>query len=190
MSQVARHHRYTLADYLSVEEVSAVKHEFLDGEIYAMAGGSILHAALSAAVSGGFLQQLENHCRVLSSDLRVRVLATGLVTYPDVTLVCGPIETDPANQETITNPTVVVEVLSPSTIDYDLGDKFDHYKRIPALTSVGFIWQDRQQIEVRARQPHGTWTSTIAQTGQHARLPGLSATLDVDRIYRQAGAPA
>lgn len=190
MSRPARHHRYTFADYLSVEKISTVKHEFLDSEIYAMAGGSILHAALSAAVSGSFLQQLETRSRVLSSDLRVRVVATGLVTYPDVTLVCGPIETDPVNRETVTNPTVVVEVLSPSTFDYDLGDKFDHYKQIPALTSVVFVWQDRAQIEVRARQPDGTWTSSVALGGQHAHLPFLSASLDVDRIYRQAGGPA
>src|SRR3970040_481974 len=96
MSAPVRHHHYSFADYLAVEEMSAVKHEFLDGNIYAMAGGSPLHAALSVSVAAALLSSLRGRpCRVFSSDLRVRVAATGLATYPDVTVVCTELRHDP-----------------------------------------------------------------------------------------------
>ena len=101
MSAPAGLHHYTYADYLALEAASNVKHEFLAGEIYGMAGGTPEHAALSVAVSGALLAQLRGSpCRVYSSDLRVRVLATGLATYPDVTVVCGEAERDPENSTT------------------------------------------------------------------------------------------
>ena len=106
---VARH-RHTL------EETSNVKHEYFGGEIYAMAGGTPEHAALAAACSAALLEQLRGGpCRVYSSDLRVRVLSTGLAAYPDVTVVCGATERDPESSSTVTNPRLVVEVLSDGT---------------------------------------------------------------------------
>src|SRR4051812_20568072 len=125
-----RHHRYSFADYLAVEEMGSVKHEFLDGNIYAMAGGAPLHAALAAAVATALSNALRGGpCRVFSSDLRIRVLATGLASYPDVTVVCGALRTDPESADTVTNPMVVVEVLRDSTMDYDLGEKLEHYRK-------------------------------------------------------------
>src|SRR5438128_717933 len=121
MAVPVRLHHHSFRDYLAVEEVSTVKHEYLDGEIYAMAGGSVLHAALSAAMVAALHAQIRGRCRVYSSDLRIRVRATGLATYPDVSVVCGPVKTDPESDDTVVNPTAVVEVLSPGTIDYDLG---------------------------------------------------------------------
>jgi Uma2 family endonuclease len=117
-------HHHSFKDYLAVEQISTVRHEYLAGEIYAMAGGSVLHAALSASVLTSLHGQRGGRCRVYSSDLRIRVLATGLASYPDVAVVCGPAETDPESADTVVNPTAVVEVLSPGTIDYDLGEKF------------------------------------------------------------------
>ena len=187
MSVSARHHRYSFQDYLAIEEVSTVRHEFLDGEIYAMAGGSVLHAALSAAVLAALHHQLAGRCRSYSSDLRVRVLATGLASYPDVTVVCGTPETDPENVETVVNPTVLVEVLSPATIDYDLGEKFEHYQRIPSLDAVVYVWQDRRQIEVRARR-EGAWTSVAAGAGNAVVIEGIACRVDVDACYADAGA--
>jgi Uma2 family endonuclease len=146
-----RLHHYSFKDYLLVEEMNPVRHEYLDGEIYAMAGGSMLHAALAGAVLGSLDAQLAGRCRVFTSHLRIRALATGFAGYPDVTVVCGDATTDPENKETVTNPTVVIEVLSPATIDYDLSEKFEQYRRIPSLRAVVYMWQDRKQIEVRAR---------------------------------------
>src|SRR5579859_1220544 len=134
------HHHYSFADYLRVEEMSTVKHEFLDGEIYAMAGGTPLHAALAVAVSGALLERLRGgSCRVFSSDLRIRVEATGLTTYPDVSVVCGPLEHDPASADTVVNPTILVEVLSGSTMEYDLGEKFEHYRQLLSLKAVVYV---------------------------------------------------
>jgi Uma2 family endonuclease len=190
MTVPVRLHHYSFQDYLSVEEMSAVKHEFLDGEIYAMAGGSILHAALSASVLSALHVQLRGRCRVYSSDLRIRVKATGLATYPDVSIVCGDAESDPESPETVVNPTAVVEVLSPSTTDYDRGEKFEHYKAVPSLKTVVYVWQDRRQIEIRARAPEGAWQPRLFGAGQHARLDALDCDLDVDAIYVDAGATA
>ena len=187
MSVSVRHHRHSFQDYLAIEEVSTVRHEFLDGEIYAMAGGSVLHAALSAAVLAALHHQLEGRCRTYSSDLRVRVLATGLASYPDVTVVCGPPETDPENAETVVNPTVLVEVLSPATIDYDLGEKFEHYQRIPSLAAVVYVWQDRRQIEVRARRDGG-WTSVVAGAASVAVIECIACRIEVDALFADAGA--
>ena len=181
-------HHYSFEDYLAVEEMNPVRHEFLDGEIYAMAGGTILHAALAVAVSSALHRQLAGRCRVFSSDLRIRSLATGLACYPDVTVVCGNVETDPESKETVANPMVVVEVLSPATIDYDLGEKFEHYRRIPSLTAVVYVWQDRRQIEIRARGTADDWRVAVAGSGSVTRLESLGCTLDVDTLYADAGA--
>src|SRR5436190_23914995 len=111
MGAPAHLHGYTFAEYLDLEGASNVKHEFLAGEIYAMAGGTPRHAALTLAVGGALLTQLRGGpCRAFSSDLRVRVRATGLATYPDVAIVCGPLETDPDSDAIVTNPAVLVEV--------------------------------------------------------------------------------
>jgi len=189
MSAPVRHHRHSFQDYLAVEEVSTVRHEFLDGEIYAMAGGSVLHAALSAAVLASLHRQLAGRCRVYSSDLRIRVRSTGLASYPDVTVVCGAAQTDPENADTVVNPTVVVEVLSPGTMDYDLGEKFEHYRRIPSLAAVIYLWQDRRQIEVRERR-QDEWKVTLVAGGSTAALDAIACRLEVDALYADAGAGA
>jgi Uma2 family endonuclease len=182
-------HRYSFQDYLAVEEVSTVKHEFLNGEIYAMAGGSVLHAALSAALIASLHAQLRGRCRVYSSDLRIRVLATGLASYADAAVVCGPVETDPANSDAVTNPTTLVEVLSPSTIDYDLGEKFHHYERVPSVRAVIYVWQDVRQIELRERTASDGWRVQKFGQEQQAPIECLDCRIDVDTLYAEAGGP-
>jgi Uma2 family endonuclease len=188
MGVPSRLHHHSFQDYLAVEEISTVRHEFLAGEIYAMAGGSVLHAALSAAVLASLHAQLAGRCRVYSSDLRIRVRSTGLASYPDVTIVCGTVETDPESAGTVVNPTAVVEVLSPGTIDYDLGEKFEHYRQIPSLKAVVYLWQDRRQIEIRERMTEGAWRpGRLAGTGETATIEGLGCGLGVDALYADAG---
>jgi Uma2 family endonuclease len=177
-------HRYTFADYLTLEESSNTKHEFLNGEIYAMAGGTPEHAALSVAVSSALLAQLRGGpCRVYSSDLRVRVLATGLATYPDVTAVCGELERDAASAATIVNPRVVVEALSNGTEAYDRGEKLEHYLRVPSLAAIVFVSHRAPAIEVRERGPDGSWERRESGLGRPAEIRGLSVGLVVDEIY-------
>lgn len=114
---VAARQRFDFADYVRLEEIAAVKHEFLDGVVWAMAGGPPEHARIQVNLSTLIAQQLSSRpCAVFSSDLRVRVQASGLGTYPDLTVVCGKLELDPedARRQTVVNPSLVAEVLSPS----------------------------------------------------------------------------
>jgi Uma2 family endonuclease len=190
MSVALRLHRYSFKDYLAVEEVSAVKHEFLDGEIYAMAGGSVSHAGLSAAMVVALHAGLGGRCKVYSSDLRIRVAATGLASYPDVTVVCGPIETDPESKDTVVNPTAVVEVLSPSTIDYDLGEKLEHYRKIPSLRAVVHVWQDQRRLQIHDRADDGGWRAATFTGRDAADIPALGCRLDLAAIYADVDLPA
>jgi len=177
-------HRYTFAEYLALEASSTVRHEFLAGEIYAMAGGTPQHAALAVSVSAALLTQLRGGpCRVHSSDLRVRALATGLTTYPDVTVVCGPYETDPQDKNTIVNPRVVVEITSDSTVDYDRADKLESYQRIPSLQAVVLVSHREHLLEVFERQSGSTWRRTEARRGESLVIAALGATLAVDDVY-------
>lgn len=108
--------RHSFREYVRVEQGSTIKHEFLDGEIFAMAGRTPEHAAIAANVIAALHRQLiGTGCRVYSSDLRVRVRATGLTTYPDISVVCGERETDPEDPNTVVNPTLIIEVLSPNS---------------------------------------------------------------------------
>ena len=177
-------HRYTYYEYLSVEDGANVRHEFLDGEIYAMAAGTPEHAATCVNVGTSLNVQLRGKGgRVHSSDLRIRVLETGLATYPDVTVVCGRAEIDPENRLTITNPKVVVEVLSPGTAAYDRGEKLAHYKRIPSLREVVLVAQDERLIEVWRRDESGAWTRHEARSGS-ITLVSIACTLEVNEVYR------
>ena len=181
-------HHHSFEDYLAIEQTSAIRHEFLDGGIYAMASGSAVHAALAGAVLTALGKQLAGRCRTFTSDLRVRVTATGLATYPDVTIVRDTLETEGAHRDTATNPAAVFEVLSPATMDYDLGEKFEHYRQIPSLSAVVYLWQDRRQVEVRQRAAGGAWQTRTAGAGASLPLESLGCLLDVDAIYARAGA--
>jgi Uma2 family endonuclease len=190
MSRPAEHVRYGFDEYLAVEEVSNVKHEFLDGHIYAMAGGTPDHAALAASVIGYLFAQLQGSpCRVYDSDLRVRVPSTGLATYPDVTVVCGARETDPEDANTVVNPTVLVEVLSPRTHAYDRGEKFEHYRQIGSLMEYVLVSYGERQIEVVRRSPAGGWDHHVARAGGQAELASIGCELDVDVVYASAADP-
>jgi Uma2 family endonuclease len=177
--------RHSFAEYLALEEISAVKHEFLDGHVWAMAGGSPDHAAIAVNISSLLREQLRGQpCRMFCSDLRVRVLATGLGTYPDVTVVCGPLETDPADLRgnTVTNPRVVVEVLSGSTEEYDRGEKLAHYKRIDSLAEIVLVAHDTRRLEVW-RRDGDVWSLELARNDESAELRSLRCKLPLADVY-------
>jgi Uma2 family endonuclease len=183
----APHHRFTFAEYVAVDEDSRVKLEFFDGQVWAMAGGSPDHAAIAANIVTLLGVQLaRKKCRVYTSDLRVRVTATGLATYPDITVVCGRLNLDPEDptQHTATNPRVLVEVLSPSTEDYDRGEKLAHYQRIESMEEVVFVAHDRREVEIVRRAADGSWSRQRAREGETARLLSIDCDLVVDDVYR------
>lgn len=183
----ASHHRFTFDDYLRVEHDSGIKHEFLSGQVWAMSGGSPSHAAIAAKIGALLTVALEGKpCRTFSADLRIRVEESGLATYPDVSVVCGSLELDPEDSKghTVTNPRVIVEVLSPSTEDYDRGEKLGHYKTIPSLEEVVLVAHDRREIEVVRREPDGSWSRHVARDGEDATLASLGCVLPIVDVYR------
>jgi len=176
--------RFSFREYLRVDAESSVKHEFLDGMILAMAGGSPDHAALAMAVGASLNRQLEGRkCRVYSADLRVRVVATGFAGYPDVTVVCDKLERDPDDANTATNPALVVEILSPSTEEYDRGEKLRQYQQTASLSHIVLVAYDAKRIEVWSRG-EGAWNVATAGSGERALLDGIGCALDVDDVYR------
>ncbi|MGH9202383.1 MAG: Uma2 family endonuclease, partial [Vicinamibacterales bacterium] len=109
--------------------------------------------------------------------------------YPDVTIVCGPWQRDLDDANAVTNPTLIVEVLSQSTEDYDRGDKFEHYKTLPTLSEYVLVSHRERSIEVFARDREGTWTCSTSRAGEVARLASIGARLDVDELYEAATEP-
>ncbi|MBI4956032.1 MAG: Uma2 family endonuclease [Myxococcales bacterium] len=187
MAQAAHNVRYEYREYLAHERASNVKHEYLEGRIYAMAGGSPEHARIAASLSRLLGNRTAGRrCAVYSSDLRVRVLATGLATYPDVTVVCGRFEADPADPNTVVNPSLLVEVLSPSTEEYDRGEKLDHYRRIPSLQECVLVAHDARAVDVWRRGPDDSWTVERAVEGERVAIATLGCELEVADIYRDA----
>jgi len=191
---VARGHavHHTFREYLAHEETSNTRHEYLDGQIYAMAGGTPEHSALIASVTTHLSNQVRGGtCRVHMSDLRVRVLETGLATYPDVAVICGAWQRDPDDERTILNPMVIVEVLSPSTEAYDRGEKLEHYKRIPSLRACLLVAADRCEIELWSRgEATESWKRALVLTGQVVEIEALAAKLEVDSVYADASEPS
>jgi Uma2 family endonuclease len=188
MSHRAPGEHMSYAKYLAQEATSDVRHEFLGGEVFAMAGGTPEHAALAAAVLMELGTVLRGkRCRVYTSGLRVRVLATDLTTelstYPDVTVVCDQVETRPDDPDAVVNPVVLVEVLSDSTEAYDRGAKAAHYRRIPSLREYVLVSQHEPLIEVYRRNERGHWELVESRSGMQVELASLGVSLDVDVIY-------
>jgi Uma2 family endonuclease len=181
---------YSFAEYVRLEDGSTVKHEYLEGHIYAMAGGTPDHAALAAEISATIVAAIRGgRCRAHSSDLRIRVRETGLATYPDVSVVCGPRELDPEDRNTVTNPTLLVEVTSKSTDGYDRGKKFEHYRQIPSLREYVLVSHAERAIEVRRREANGDWSTTVSRAGECADLKSIDGVVDVDALYDAAAEP-
>jgi Uma2 family endonuclease len=188
MSEPRRLHRYTYADYVALEMISADKHEFLDGEIYAMAGGSEEHSALAAETVralGNTLGDLP--CRVHTSDLRIYVEEVGLATFPDCSVICGPLQQhEPSPAATAVNPTILVEVTSDSSEDYDTGLKREYYRTIPTLREYVIVSHRERRIVVDTRGNEGTWTTRTASRGEQISVASLETELIVDEIYRHS----
>ena len=155
MTSLARQ-RLTPAEYLAIERAADYKSEFFADEMFAMAGAAPAHVLITSNVTRELGTQLKGRsCRVYPSDLRVKVSETGLYTYPDVVIVCGEQQFDDEHRDTLLNPTLIVEVLSPSTEAYDRGEKFDHYSQLESLQEYVMIAQDRPRVERYVRAVPG-----------------------------------
>ena len=172
-------------EYLERERAAETRHEYIEGQIVAMAGGTAKHSLIAANVGGALRELLRNtSCRVFNSDLRVSVRRGILTTYPDVTVVCGPLEFVDNREDTISNPTLIVEVLSPSTKEFDRGEKSRLYRMLPSLQEYLLIEQSTVEIEHYRRLPNGHWDiEPVSDPSAVIRLEALACNLPVSEIY-------
>jgi Uma2 family endonuclease len=180
-------HRMTEGEYLAIERAAEYKSEFWDGEMYAMAGAALRHGAIGLNIGAQLNAQFRGRrCHAYMNDVRVRVADSGMYTYPDVVALCGePLVLD-AHEDTLLNPQLLVEVLSPSTERYDRNEKLWRYRQLESLTDILFVAQDRFLVERWSRDtavPH-VWTHTeYFQPTDRIRLVSLNAELALSDIY-------
>ncbi len=200
MSAAAQNTRYSILDYLTRERSALEKHEYRDGEILLMAGGTVSHSLTIANVNRALGNLLTGKpCNVFDSNLRVRVPRGILYTYPDVTVICGKPQIDPNDPflETVTNPTVIVEVLSPSTEGYDRGEKFNRFRKLDSLDEYVLVSLTTPRVENFGRQPsepaesndgashERIWLFTsIAGLAAHVKFRSLDIAVPLAEIYR------
>ena len=177
----------TPEEYLAFEREADIKHEYYAGEIFAFAGASRQHNLIVANAIRDLGNEMKDRpCEVYPSDMRVRVSPTGLYTYPDVTVVCGEARFNDEHKDILLNPTVIVEVLSPSTKDYDRGGKFEHYRKLESLQEYLVIAQDRVHVEQHVRQAEGQWLlSETDRVEDTIELPSIACRLSVADLYEK-----
>jgi Uma2 family endonuclease len=197
MSLPQRKTELTPEAYLAIERQAEYKSEYFNGEMFAMAGASPHHVLIVTNVPSELRWQLKRRpCTVYSTDLRVKVSTTGLYTYPDVTVVCGQPQFDDEHQDTLLNPTLIVEVLSQSTKDYDRGEKFEQYRTLESLKEYILIAQNRCHVEQFVRQPDNRWLlSESNQLEDIIELSSIGCHLALTEAYdkvewRATSAPA
>ncbi len=172
-------------EYLAFERASQEKHEYADGEVFAMAGGTGEHSAVAANI----IREIGNalfgqRCRVNTSDMRIRIPANGRYVYPDASVVCARPEYTDEKRDTLVNPRVVIEVLSESSEAYDRGDKFAQYQTIPSLAQYVIAAQSKPRIEVFTRQENdGGWLLRTYGPGDRVMLSSAGCAIDLDRVY-------
>jgi len=176
----------TAEEYLEIERKAEFKSEFYRGEMFAMSGGSRKHSRLSVRLNAFFEQHFEGRaCENYNSDIRVLVEETGLYTYPDLSVVCGAPKFADAQVDTLTNPTLLVEVLSPSTEEYDRGTKVKLYRAIPSLRECLLVSQDAPEVELYRLEMEDVWKIVVAK-GPNAsvELKSIDYTLRLWDLYR------
>lgn len=168
--------------YLTFDRSSEEKHELWDGEVYAMTGASVAHNLIVRNLIRHLGNELDGSaCQPLPSDLRVRIPQRGYV-YPDVTIVCGPLQTE-GESDILLNPRTIIEVLSPSTANFDRGAKFDGYRSMASVEEVLFVRQDARHVEHRTRQPDGSWVLRNYRDDDAFPFVPLPRPLPLARIY-------
>lgn len=182
---------YTVEEYLALEREAQEKHEYHAGRIYAMSRGSTSHATIIANLGGLLYAALRGRpCRSFTDALMIRVDATGLHTYPDASALCGEPRFAADETGVLLNPSVLVEVLSPSTEGYDRGRKFAHYQRLPSLREYVLVAQDEMRIERYVRGTGDEWVLTVAEgPDASVALPSVVCTLALRDVYEHVVMP-
>jgi len=176
--------KFSEADYLAIERAAEVKSEFYDGEMFAMAGGSRKHSLIACNLISALTNRLSGRpCVVFNSDLRLKIEATGLYTYPDVSVVCGPVKSVLGTNDTLTNPVLLAEVLSDSTEGYDRGKEAEQYRQIPSLRTYLLVGQKEQHVELYARESNQWVLREVSGLESAIEIPALEITLALSEIY-------
>lgn len=184
MSSVAVQSHLTPAEYLALERKATTKSEYFDGQIYAMSGASRAHNLIVANLLSALHPQLSKRdCEVYANDMRVKVDVTGLYTYPDVLVVCDEPRFEDASLDTLLNPNVLVEVLSPSTEAYDRGEKFSHYRHLESLQEYVLVAQNCIRVEHYLRQEEQWLLTEFSEFVDLFRLPSINCELSTRAIY-------
>lgn len=178
----ARQLRYSYEDYLRALERSELKLEYSAGLIYAMAGGTPTHAELSAAAITVLRLALRGRCSVMTSDAKVRVETSDFAAFPDAIVVCGERQLSRVDGNAVTNPSLLVEVTSRSTEDYDRGEKLSQYQRLPSLDAVLFVSHRERRVTVVERVVDG-WKTTELRDGQEVVVSALGVRFAVAELY-------
>jgi Uma2 family endonuclease len=181
------HRRYTPAEYLSLERTSDIRHDYVDGQIVAMSGGSIWHAIICDNLLVKLTARLNGTgCKPFSASLRVKIQATGNYTYPDLSIVCGERQMEDGRNDTLLNPRVLFEVLSPSTEMHDRGWKFKNYQLIPSFEEFVLVYQDEPRVERFVRQGDVGWLMThVSGLDQKVRIESVGCELSLAEIYAE-----
>jgi len=174
---------YDYAEYLASLDASVLKLEYCRGVIYAMAGGTRAHAQLSASAIVALAGALPESCRVATSDLKVRIEELDISAFPDASVTRGELRSSPTDANAIVNPSLLVEVTSKSTEDYDRGEKLNSYKRIESLRSVLIVSHRERRVTVVERGEGANWTEREVSGGQQVTLPLLGTSFPVDAVY-------
>ncbi len=183
--------KLTAEEYLAIDRAAEYKSEFFDGEIVAMSGGSLRHSRLQVNLAASMHNALRgSSCQAFSADLRVRV-APRIYTYPDLTIVCGEPKLADDRQDILLNPTIIFEVLSPSTERYDRGIKAEYYRGIESLRDYIVVAQDRIHVEQYTRADDHLWTlrdhDALAST---LRIDSIGTSIPLAAIYERIEFPA
>ena len=178
---------FSESEYLYMERASSIKHEFYQGRIYAMTGASKNHNLIVANTLASLHGQLRrSSCQVYASDMRVAIPSSSLYTYPDLVIVCGQTLFRDDQQDTLINPLVFIEILSPSTERYDRGMKFQHYSMLESVQDYLLIAQDQQRIEHFTRQGSGQWLLHVVTSAEHViTIDSIKSRLNLDDIYEK-----
>lgn len=179
--------QWTPQTYLEFERTSDLKHEYIQGEIFAMAGASPEHNIIGGNTYASLHSQLrKRNCIVFPSDMRVRIPAFDVYTYPDISAVCGTPQFEASERDSLLNPVLIIEVLSSTTESYDRGKKFQYYRSIPTLQEYLLIAQDSYRIERFLRQSDNQWLLTdVATPDASLELPSIQCTLALSDIYEK-----
>lgn len=172
----------SVADYLEQEQLGDTRHEYIDGDVYAMSGASELHNAVTAELFASIYAQIPDECRAFIADMKVKVEINDKIFfyYPDIVVACGP---NDGNQYFRTNPQLLVEVLSPSTRRTDLGEKLLNYSQIPSLMEYVIVHQDNPHVQVYRRR--NGWQAEHFFSGDTFKLESVALEMTVDKIYRK-----